>query len=48
MRDAESALKNLEKRKVKDEVTEKSTLAEMKKLDGEISAARKKLAEMKK
>ena len=48
LRDAESALKSLEKKKIKDEVIEKSTVAEMKKLDGEIAAARKKLAELKK
>lgn len=48
LRDVESTLKSLEKKKMKDELTEKSTVAEMKKLDGEIAAARKKLAEFKK
>ena len=48
MRDIESTLKSLEKKKTKDELTEKSAVAEMKKLDGEIAATRKKLAEMKK
>ena len=41
-------LKSLEQKKIKDEATEKSTVAEMKKLDSEIAAARKKLAELKK
>ena len=48
LRDIESTLKSLEKKKMKDELTEKSTVAEMKKLDGEIAATRKKLVEMKK
>ena len=48
LRDIESTLKSLEKKKMKDELTEKSTVAEMKKLEGEIAATRKKLAEMKK
>ena len=48
VRDAENAVKKLEQKKTKAEITEKSSLSEEKKLAAEIAAANKKLAELKK